>query len=87
MSVDSASRYVLYLALARLNKKNVFSARKKVRVFATVSVDPKTWFSCNRRDHPDAMQVLGDRNRPDRTSLRGRTLKGKGAVEFRYEET
>ena len=28
-----------------------------------------------------------DRNRPDRTSLRGRTLKGKGAVEFRYEET
>ena len=52
-----------------------------------MSVDPKTWFSCNRRDHPDAKRVLGDRNRPDRTSMRGRTLKGKGAVEFRYEET
>ena len=33
------------------------------------------------------MRVLGDRNRPDITSLRGRSLKGKGAVELRYEET
>lgn len=37
---------------------------KKERVSANMSVDRKTWFSCNRGDHPDAMRVWGDRNQP-----------------------
>ena len=46
-------------------KQKLCSPRvKKERVSANMSVDRKTWFSCNRGDHPDAMRVWGDRNQP-----------------------
>lgn len=87
-TVNSKSKPWLYFMLCSIPR--VITCKQKMcslRVKKTRFRNCVCWFSCNRREHPDAMRVWGDRNSPDRTSLRGRSLKGKRAEELRHKET